>query len=146
MVSFRKPTTDRALLEAAERVRHAWNAALEARDTDAAVALYAEDATLESPLIRYLLRTDRGVLHGREEICRFLPRVWANQPAERRTFRHDVFTDGRTMMWEYPRQTPDGDQMDFAEVMELSSGLIRNHRVYWGWYGVRTLTSKSHLR
>ncbi len=146
MVSFRQPTTDRPLLEAAERVHHAWNAALEARDTDAAVALYAEDATLESPLIRYLLRIDRGVLHGREEIRRFLPRVWANQPAERRTFRHDVFTDGRTMMWEYPRQTPDGDQMDFAEVMELSSGLIRYHRVYWGWYGVRTLTSESHRR
>jgi len=49
-------------------------------------------------------------------------------------------------MWEYPRATPDGDQMDFAEVMELEAGLIRRHRVYWGWYGVRTLTSGSHSR
>jgi hypothetical protein len=142
MVKFRQPTTERALLESAERIHHDWNAALEAHDTEAAVSLYAEDATLESPLICYLLHTDRGILHGRDQIRRFLPLVWANQPAERRTFRHDVFTDGRTMMWEYPRKTPVGDQMDFTEVMELGDGLIRNHRVYWGWNGVRTLTGE----
>jgi hypothetical protein len=49
-------------------------------------------------------------------------------------------------MWEYPRATPDGDQMDFTEVMELENGLIRRHRVYWGWFGVRTLTTGSHQR
>jgi hypothetical protein len=27
--------------------------------------LYAEDATFESPLVPYLLGTERGVLHGR---------------------------------------------------------------------------------
>jgi hypothetical protein len=47
-------------------------------------------------------------------------------------------------MWEYPRATPDGDQMDFTEVMELENGLIRRHRVYWDWFGVRTLTTGSH--
>jgi len=48
-------------------------------------------------------------------------------------------TDGRTLMWEYPRVTPDGTQVDLVEVMELEDGLIRRHRVYWGWYGLRTL-------
>jgi hypothetical protein len=34
------------------------------------------------------------------------------------------------MIWEYPRETPDGDQMDFIEVMEFKDGLIQRHRVY----------------
>ena len=82
MVTFREPTTDRALLDVAQHLHHAWN----------------------------------------------------------------VFTDGHTMIWEYPRATPTGDQMDFTEVMELGNGLIRHHRVYWGWLGVRTLTTESHGR
>jgi hypothetical protein len=27
--------------------------------------------------------------------------------------------------------------MDIVEVMEVRDGLIRHHRVYWGWYSVR---------
>ncbi len=146
MVLFKQPTADRVLLDEAERIHHAWNAALEAHDVDAAIALYAPDAVLESPLICYLLRTEVGVLEGRDAILRFLPIVFDHQPDERRTFRNDVFTDGRTMMWEYPRATPHGDQMDFTEVMDIADGLIRRHRVYWGWLGVQTLTSGRHTR
>ena len=146
MVLFKQPTADRTALSEAERIHHHWNAALEAHDAAAAAELYAEDATLESPLICYLLRTERGILHGRQAIRQFLPVVFRHQPAERRTHRNDVFTDGRTMMWEYPRDTPAGDQMDFTEVMEIDHGLIARHRVYWGWYGVRTLTTESHAR
>jgi hypothetical protein len=86
------------------------------------------------------------VCSGREAIRAFIPLVFKHQPDERRTHRNPVFTDGHTMMWEYPRQTPDGDQMDFTEVMELKNGLIQRHRVYWGWFGVRTLTTGSHRR
>jgi SnoaL-like protein len=110
------------------------------------VALYAEDATIESPLICYLFGTDRGVCQGREAIRAFIPLVFRHQPDERLTWRNPVFTGGDTLMWEYPRETPEGDQMDFTEVMELKDGLIRRHRVYWGWYGVRTLTTGSHGR
>ena len=50
-------------------------------------------------------------------------------------------------MWEYPRATPDGEQMDFVEVMELNEeGLIQNHRVYWGWYGVGVLSRDAYHR
>jgi hypothetical protein len=38
-------------------------------------------------------------------------------------------TDGQTLMWEYPRVTPDGEQMDFVGVMEVRNGLIHRHRV-----------------
>jgi hypothetical protein len=27
--------------------------------------------------------------------------------------------------------------MDIAEVMEIRDGLIKHHRVYWGWYSVK---------
>jgi hypothetical protein len=47
-------------------------------------------------------------------------------------------------MWEYPRATPDGEQMDFVEVMELKRGLIQHHRVYWGWFGLSILKKGQH--
>ena len=49
-------------------------------------------------------------------------------------------------MWEYPREKPDGEQMEFVEVMELADGLIRRHRVYWGWFGVKLLEQDRYHR
>ncbi len=49
-------------------------------------------------------------------------------------------------MWEYPRETPDGEQMDFVEVMELEDGRIRRHRVYWGWRGVSVMETNQYHR
>ena len=146
MVSVREPKSDPKLRAEAERIHSAWNDALAVRDVEALSSLYAEDATIESPLVRYLLGTENGICKGRKAIREFIPLVFKHQPDERRTHRNPVFTDGHTMMWEYPRKTPDGDQMDFTEVMEFENGLIQCHRVYWGWYGVRTLTTGSHRR
>lgn len=124
---------------AVERVYRDWDEALGARDVEAALALYAPDATLESPLVRHHLAVDDGICRGREELRRFIEIVFERQPPERRRFRAGFFTDGRKLMWEYPRSTPDGDQMDFAEVMEIEDGLIQHHRVYWGWFGLKLL-------
>lgn len=146
MVTFRQPTDDPRILEAAAAVHEAWNDALAHKDANALALLYTDDAIIESPLVAYLLRTERGICEDKKSIRAFLPQVFANQPVERRTHREFVFTDGRIMMWEYPRATPDGDQMDFVEVMELRNKLIHRHRVYWGWFGVNTLISGSHRR
>jgi hypothetical protein len=55
------------------------------------------------------------------------------RPPARQRYREGFFTDGRKLMWEYPRATPDGEQMDFVEVMEINDdGLIARHCVYWG--------------
>lgn len=67
-------------------------------------------------------------------------------PPERRRFRTGFFTDGQHVTWEYPRQSPDGDQMDIVEVMEITDGLIAHHRVYWGWKGVDMLIRDEHGR
>jgi hypothetical protein len=146
MVTFLKPADDRESVAAAGAVHEAWNDALARRDVDAVVGLYADDATLESPLVSYLLRTERGIFMGKEALKAFAPRVFANQPSERRTHRSFAFTDGRVLMWEYPRATPEGDQMDFVEVMELKDNLIHRHRVYWGWFGLQKLIDGSHRR
>jgi steroid Delta-isomerase len=45
------------------------------------------------------------------------------------------------LTWEYPRATPEGDQVDLVEVMDVADGLIAQHRVYWGWFGFKTLVA-----
>jgi hypothetical protein len=50
------------------------------------------------------------------------------------------------LIWEYPRETPNGDQMDFVESMEIENGLIRQHRVYWGWFGVKVIEENRYRR
>ena len=123
-----------------DTIRHifeAWDAALGARDLDAAMALYQPDATLESPLVRHLLGTAEGIVRGRGNLRTFVARVFACEPPERQRFRLGFLTDGGRLTWEYPRQSGGGEQMDIVEVMEVREGLIQHHRVYWGWYSVR---------
>lgn len=129
-----------------DRIYRAWDDALGKKDLDASMALYAPNATLESPLIRHLLGRESGVLEGRDAIRQFVEKVYQRTPAIRRRFRKGYFTDGRMAMWEYPRATPDGEQMDFVEVMEIKDGLIQHHRVYWGWFGHRVLEEDQYHR
>ena len=133
-------------LRSVERIHELWDAALGAKDVEAAAALYAEDVRLESPLVRHLLGSERGIIEGRDRLRDFIQhRVRANaaKPPRHRT---GFFTDGRKLIWEYPRETPDGDQMDFVESMEIENGLIRRHCVYWGWFGVKVLEGDRYHR
>lgn len=139
-------TTSSCVDPAIERVFTAWDDALGAKDLDAAKALYHPDATLESPLVAHLLGIEEGIVRGRDALHSFVRKVFAHQPEERRRFRTGFLTDGRHLTWEYPRQSPDGDQMDIVEVMEITDGLIAHHRVYWGWKGVGMLASARRTR
>ena len=117
-----------------------WDVALARNDAEGLLALYAEDGTLESPLVPHLLGTEKGVCKGHAELRRLFEALAQRKPPVRRFHRTAFLTDGKNkMMWEYPRAAPDGDQMDFVEVMELKNGLIQHHRVYWGWFGVGVL-------
>lgn len=125
---------------AIERVYREWDEALGAKDVEAALSLYAPDASIESPLVQHLLRTPTGICKGHEDLRHFITIVFQRTPAERRRHRTGFFTDGRIVTWEYPRQAPDGDQMDLVEVMEVNeNGLIQHHRVYWGWFALSVL-------
>jgi PAS domain-containing protein len=129
-----------------EHVFNAWDDALGAKDLDAAMALYREDATLESPLVCHLLGVERGIVEGRDDLRTFVRKVFEHQPPERRRFRTGLLTDGAHLTWEYPRESPDGEQMDIVEVMEISDGLIAHHRVYWGWKSLGMLQRDEHGR
>ncbi len=52
--------------ESIERIYQEWDDALSKLDVDRIIALYSPDVTFESPLVRHLFKTDRGVLHGRD--------------------------------------------------------------------------------
>lgn len=130
-----------------ERIYFAWNDALSRNDAAALLALYAPDAVLESPLVPHLLGTERGVLHGHEELRRLFGLLAERKPAVRQYARTGYLTDGKRLIWEYPRDAGQGEQMDFAEVMELNEdGLIQRHCVYWGWYGVGLLERDAYRR
>jgi hypothetical protein len=129
---------------AVERIYKAWDEALGAKDLDAAVALYAPEATIESPLVAQSVRHTKRRLPRTGRVASIIRLVFQRQPAARKRFRTRYFTDGTKLMWEYPRDTPDGEQMDFVEVMELKEGLIQHHRVYWGWFGLSILKKGQH--
>ena len=130
--------------DAPRHVFERWHETIRARDLDGLMALYAEDAVLETPLILVALPgRDTGILTGRQEIRAFfeagLARLGGNLGRWWRTGVY--FTNGRQLVWEYPRATPDGDQTDLVEVIDLADGLIAHHRVYWGWVGFKALTA-----
>ena len=98
------------------------------------------------PLIPYLLNCEIGICKGREALRILIQKVAERKPPLRKYYRKRFFTDGDTLMWEYPRSTPTGEQMDFVEVMELKNGLIWYHRVYWGWLGVKVIKEDQYRR
>ena len=126
-------------IQAAERIYQAWDEALGRKDLDGAMRLYAPDAILESPLVRHLLGSEEGVVHGRDNLREFVEKVFARTPPLRQRHRDGFFTDGRRLIWEYPRATEDGQQMDLVEAMDIVDGLIQRHCVYWGWLAVKVL-------
>jgi hypothetical protein len=130
-----------------EHIYHAWDEALGKKDVSTAMALYAPDATIESPLVAYLLNRDQGIVRGHAEIRPFIETVFQRTPPLRQRHRTEYFTNGRKVMWEYPHETPQGEQMDFVEVMDVNDrGLIEHHRVYWGWRSVGILQRGEYHR
>ncbi|MGB6209677.1 nuclear transport factor 2 family protein [Mycobacterium sp.] len=131
--------------ETAERIYHDWDKALSNDDVEGLLALYAPDAILESPAVPLTMGTETGVCHGHDELRPLLEQVAARKPPLRTYYRKGFLTDGeRTMIFEYPRATPDGEQMDFVEVMEIVDGLIQRHCVYWGWRGVKVIQDDAY--
>jgi len=134
--------TDHTPKHDAERIYQLWDDALGNKDLDASLSLYADDATIESPLVQHLMKTQEGVVRGKDQLRRFIDLVFQSNPPQRKRYRTGFFTDGRLIMWEYPRETPDDDQMELVEVMEIQNGLIQRHRVYWGWYALNVLNGR----
>lgn len=122
-------------MDAIERIYREWHERAGNNDTAGLLALYSADATFESPLVPRLMKTGRGIVRGQDELRAFFEQLARNTPTARDRYRAGYLTDGRLLMWEYPRATPGAEQMDFVEVMEIGDdGLIHRQRVYWGWF------------
>ena len=125
-----------------ERIYHLWYKYARELDVDGLVSLYAPDAILETPVITAIFDTDEGVVRGHAELRRCFEEGGRRRPNERvRWYRKpgEFFDDGRRLVWEYPREAPDGNQIELVEVMDLSGGRIQHHRIYWGWFGIQQL-------
>ena len=124
-----------------QEIYEKWHKYAKERETKALIELYAEDAVFESPLVPILMNKDSGILRGKTEILAFLNEGTRRRPNELvRWYRTGkYFITGDVLVWEYPRQTPDGEQVDILELMEIRDGLIVNHRIYWGWFGTQML-------
>jgi ketosteroid isomerase-like protein len=135
--SPRKPTSE---AEAA-RVYELWDKCVRERDLDGLLALYAEDASIQSPLAATFFGPDRAILRGKAGVEMLLAEALKRRPDDEVHFYRDGFQwNGQTLFWEYPAEMSDGRyQIDLAEVMDLECGLIKRHRIYWGWYGVERL-------
>ncbi|QCP49183.1 nuclear transport factor 2 family protein [Trinickia violacea] len=123
-------------------IYEAWHRSVTNRDLDGLVSLYAENAILETPLIVATLpEHGDGMLVGKQAIREFFAAGLRQLPSNLgRWYRTGVFfANGKQLVWEYPRQTPEGDQVDLVEVMDIAGGLIAHHRVYWGWVGFKSL-------
>ena len=130
-----------------QEIYEKWHKYAKEREIKALIELYAEDAVFESPLVPILMNKDSGILRGKTEILAFLNEGTRRRPNELvRWYRTGkYFITGDVLVWEYPRQTPDGEQVDILELMEIRDGLIVNHRIYWGWFGTQMLI-KSALK
>jgi hypothetical protein len=103
--------------------------------------LYADDAVFESPLVPAILDQPSGALRGRAELEHFFTEGVRRRPNELVRWHRTGFylCDGHTLVWEYPRETPHGDQVDLLEFMQIADGRIKTHVVYWGWVGTGLL-------
>lgn len=125
----------------AQYVHDEWDRRTRAHDIDGLLELYLPDAVLESPLVPRIMDTSSGVLTGHGQLREFFERGTRGRPNEVVRFHRSgqfLFGDGR-LVWEYPRWTPEGDQVDITEVMDLTGPQIRHHRIYWGWFGIPLL-------
>ena len=121
-----------------------WHQYAKERDVEALIALYADHAVFESPLVPAILDRTNGVLNGKDDIKFFLQEGTKRRPNELvKWFRRgDYLTNGRLLVWEYPRQTDEGEQIDILELMEIENGLIQQHRIYWGWKGCLLISQR----
>lgn len=109
------------------------------------MACYAPDAVLESPVVAHIEGLP-GVCCGHEQLRPFHVQVVARTPEVPSITGRASLLNSAARPWEYPRESPDGEQMDFVEVMEIEDGLIQAHRVYWGWKGVDVLFQDQYHR
>jgi limonene-1,2-epoxide hydrolase len=113
------------------RIGEAWVAAVNARDVDARVALYAADATHTSPKIRALHPDTGGKLVGKAALA-----AWWRESHERiaglRYETTSVTADDARVIVEYVRHAEGQAPMPVSESFDVVDGLVVSSRVHHG--------------
>jgi ketosteroid isomerase-like protein len=108
-----------------------WLRAFNARELDALLALYAEDAVHTSPKLRVKKPETLGQVRGRTDL-----RAWWQDSFERLPgLRYEALTitaDRERVWMEYLRRAPGELDMTVAEVLDVNAGRIVASRVYHG--------------
>jgi len=118
-----------------EEVVRSFDAAWARNDLDGVVALFADDATLESPLVPRLLHRSDGVLHGKEEI-----REMVRTLLQRGTpwSGHDPpLVRGNTVALEFRGPAAEGATFFSVDILETKDGKIQSLRAYSGFRALR---------
>lgn len=125
----------------AARIYELWDKYLRESDMEGLASIYADDATVQSPLVPAFFGPDKGVARGRAEVLLFLKESVKRRPNDKvHWYRDGYLWNGKTLIWEYPAETPYGyHQVDLAECLDLEDGLIKRHRIYWGWFAVEMM-------
>jgi ketosteroid isomerase-like protein len=108
-----------------------WLAAFNEHDLESLLSLYDENAEHFSPKLKLRDPASGGKIKGKNAM-----RKWWNDAFERLpqlTYQEITITanDNRVFM-EYTRMVPEEDNLNVAEVLEVSNGLIVASRVYHG--------------
>jgi heme-degrading monooxygenase HmoA/ketosteroid isomerase-like protein len=112
-------------------IAETWLAAFEARDLDALLALYADDATHQSPKIRALHPDTGGKLVGRAAMRAWWADSFARLPSLR-YIQTSITADPDSVLLEYLRRVDGEPDMPIAEVFDVRSGYIVASRVFHG--------------
>lgn len=108
-----------------------WLAAFNARDLDALLALYADDAVHVSPKLRERRPETRGEITGKAAL-----RAWWQDSFERLPGLHyralSLTADGERVWMQYARELPGSETLLVAEVLEVAAGRIHTSRVFHG--------------
>jgi ketosteroid isomerase-like protein len=108
-----------------------WLRAFNARELDALLALYAEDAVHTSPKLRVKKPETLGQVRGKPAL-----RAWWQDSFDRLPgLRYEALTitGDRERVWmEYLRKAPGEPDMTVAEVLDVKAGKISASRVYHG--------------
>lgn len=124
--------------ETGEKIFLLWDKYAKTGNIQGLLSLYADNAHFESPLVPILMERESGQLNNKKELELFFNEGTRRRPNDLvkwyRTGQY-IITE-HILIWEYPRETPDGNQVDILEFIEMNeSGKIQNHKIYWGWFG-----------
>ena len=108
-----------------------WFAAFNARDLEALLSLYAEEAQHYSPKLKLHQPETKGLIKGKAAL-----RAWWRDAFDRLpSLRYEVIkliADDDQVFMEYIRHVQGEEDLRVGEVLEIANGVIIASRVYHG--------------